>query len=103
MKKIWFILLIMLLPLQTALAAVEAYHGHDTHHQQSDHTAHADADLKSGSICEGDHHHCHGHTTTVLPDCASLHFNSSNFQLQTEWQGHFQTHLSNRIERPKWA
>jgi surfactin synthase thioesterase subunit len=121
MKNFWLILLIFVFPLQAALAAVEAYHGHVSEievgietvlhsHADHDHEHGHESSLKqessdktSNSPCEGDHHHCHAHSVTVLPSFSNFDFPISALAQRIEQHKGFQSHLSNRIERPKWA
>ncbi|MFP5483555.1 MAG: hypothetical protein ACLGGW_09810 [Gammaproteobacteria bacterium] len=119
MKKIGFILLIMLLPLQSAWAAVQLYHAHEPseslvdvvfhNHTELDHDhAHphsAPANHDSSSQDESsasDHHKFHVHslsvlTTTEIPDfpqpAAVQHSRTPALQAGVVFQ---------RIERPNW-
>lgn len=117
MKKVWFVLLMFVIPLQAALAAAETYGSHGsngaftleavahTHadHDHEQHTATDLADPNAGMPCEGDHHHCHGHTVSVLPSFNSLQFPPKAFAQDFEPSSGYQSILSNRIDRPKWA
>lgn len=121
MKNFWLILLMFVFPLQAALAAVEAYHGHGSEielgiesvlhtHVDHDHesslkqeSSDKTSNKTSNSPCEGDHHHCHAHSVTVLPSFSNFEFPTSALAQRIEQHKGFQSHLSNRIERPKWA
>lgn len=103
-------------PLQAALAAVETYHSHGseakvniesvlhTHADHGDHGTSADtSDTSTNSPCEGDHHHCHGHGVTVLSSFTDIEFPPSSLTQATQRDMGYQSHLSSRIERPKWV
>ncbi|MDH4394791.1 MAG: hypothetical protein QE278_03840 [Limnobacter sp.] len=101
-------------PLQAVLAAVEAYHGHGKghgldhestielvlhSHAEHDHNTHHD----TGSACEGDHHHCHAHSVTVLSSLTNFVVPMGSLAQMPARSKGYQSFLSNRIERPKWA
>lgn len=125
MKKIGFILLMMLLPLQSAWAAAQLYHSHDSgdslvdvvfhdhfdkahshSHTHGEHAHEQDNNLDQSSPDQSNatdhHHHFHVHTVSVLSEVNLPDFPSpSAVQLSSipAWQ---ETLLSQRIERPNW-
>lgn len=116
MKKFFLALLMLVLPLQAVLAAVETYSGHGAEHESEieavlhiqdgyDHyAAHHPQDNKNlDSTCDGDHHHCHAHSVSVLPSLLTFAtLPNALDQANDEFNG-FQSFSSNRIERPKWV
>ncbi|MBU0543005.1 MAG: hypothetical protein KKC58_11505 [Gammaproteobacteria bacterium] len=125
MKNFGFILLMMLLPLQSAWAAVLLYHSHgsgdsladvvfhnhlDTSHSHT-HTHGEHAHVQGNNTDQSDpdeanttdhHHHFHVHTVSVLSEVNVLDFPlPSAVQLSSlpAWQ---ETLFSQRIERPNW-
>ena len=118
MRNFWLVLLMVFFPLQAALAAVETYHSHGseakvniesvlhTHadHHDHDHGVNPDHyDTNTHSPCEGDHHHCHGHGMTVLCSFTGFEFSPATLTQVTQGDPSYQSHLSSRIERPKWV
>lgn len=125
MKKIGFLLLMMLLPLQSAWAAVQLYHSHGSnnslvevvfhdhfdkaHNHAHSHGEHAheqgsdpDQSNQDQSIATDHHHHFHVHTVSVLSEVDLPNLPSpSAIQLSIipVWQ---ETLFSQRIERPNW-
>ncbi|MEH6999114.1 MAG: hypothetical protein V7542_12005 [Limnobacter sp.] len=119
MTKIYVLLLIMMLPLQSLWAAVELYHVHDSGHASSlqavghshgnhDHSS-TSADTQSRqdnagkSTCDADHHHCHAHSASVLPSLLTIEMLPHALDQESDQFTGFQSFSSNRIERPKWA
>lgn len=117
MTNFWLILLTFVFPLQAALAAVEAYHVHGSEieagiesvlHTHADHEHESwikqeSSDKINKSPCEGDHHHCHAHNLTVLVSFSSFEFPLGAWAQLYEQHKGYQSYLSSRIERPKWA
>ena len=125
MKKIGFILLMMLLPLQSAWAAAQLYHSHGSgdslvdvvfhdhfdkahshSHTHGEHAHEQDNNLDQSSPDQSNatdhHHHFHVHTVSVLSEVNLPDFPSpASVQLSSipAWQ---ETLLSQRIERPNW-
>ena len=109
MKKILLILLMLIVPLQAALAAVGNGHGHEqanqaTHHEHAV-TDHEHSTETPTTHCEGGyhHHHCQAPHLGVLPETRLGMLPTSGLLPNPERHTHFQSFLSNRIERPKWA
>lgn len=117
MKFFVLVLLMMILPAQATLAAVENAHGHTfalEHHNNTTtpsegdehHTSCADKHAeqsKTTSHCEQGHHHCHAANLGVLPDVATLHVDVNAWRLPSDRRTSFQSFLDSRIERPNWA
>jgi hypothetical protein len=117
MKLFVLVLLMMILPAQATLAAVENTHGHTfalEHHEKTvaltaenehhdpcvdQHKEHSN----SPSHCEQGHHHCHAGNLGVLPNVTSFHVDASVWRQAADTQTQFQSFLDTRIERPKWA
>lgn len=106
-------LLMMILPTQATMAAVENAHGH-TSAQEQHHAAtlgeiadhHDDQhteQTQSPSHCEQGHHHCHTSNLGVLPNVATLQVNVGACHQASDTKTQFQSFLDSRIERPKWA
>lgn len=106
--------LMLILPAQASLAAMENAHGHtftiEPHHhtaalnEQADHhdaqhTEHA----QSLSHCDQGHHHCHASNLGVLPNVTTLQVNLGACHQASDTKTQFQSFLDHRIERPKWA
>lgn len=111
MKKLFLMMVMCALPLQAVLAAVETYVGHEVQyelladsllHVHSD-TDHQHDQASSDNTCDGDHHHCHAHTISVLPGALIFHLPSQTTEPLGEWSAGFQSLLIDRIERPKWV
>lgn len=121
MKKFFVVLLILVLPLQAALAAVEAFtghgaehesaietvlHTHDGHDHHATHHSHQDKqqdNKQQDQTCDGDQHHCHAHTVSVLPHLLTFAMLPHVLDQAPERFNGFQSFSSNRIERPKWV
>lgn len=116
MKKFFLVLLMLVLPLQAALAAVETYSGHGAEHESAieavlhtldghdHHAAHHSQDNKQqDQTCDGDHHHCHAHSVGVLPNLLTFVTLPHALNQASEQFNGFQSFSSNRIERPKWV
>ena len=111
----------LVLPLQAVLAAVETYHGHGaahesaieavlhTHNGHDHHAAHhahqnqQHDNNQQDQTCEGDHHHCHAHSVSVLLNLLAFATLPHALDQVPEQFNGFQSFSSNRIERPKWA
>ena len=117
MKNFFLVLLMLVLPLQAALAAVETYNGHGaehdsaikavlhTHDGHDHHAAHAphQNNKQLDQTCDGDHHHCHAHSVSVLPGLLTFATLPNALDQAPEEFNGFQSFSSNRIERPKWV
>jgi len=121
MKKFFLVLLILVLPLQAALAAVETYNGHgaehesaieavlhthDGHDHHATHQTHQDKqqdNKQQDQTCDGDHHHCHAHSVSVLPNLLTFATLPNALDQAPEEFNGFLSFSSNRIERPKWV
>ena len=121
MKKFFLVLLMLVLPLQAALAAVETYHGHGaddesaieavlhTHKGNDHHAAHdphqnqQHDNKQQDQTCDGDHHHCHAHSVSVLPNLLTFATLPNALDQAPAGFNGFQSFSSNRIERPKWV
>jgi hypothetical protein len=125
MKNLGFILLIMLLPLQSAWAAVQLYHSHgsgdslvdvvfhdhlDTSHSHT-HTHGEHAHEQSSNPDQNDrdqtnttdhHHHFHVHTVSVLSEVNLPDFPSPSAVQHSSIPAWQETLFSQRIERPNW-
>lgn len=126
MKKLGFILLMMLLPIQSAWAAVQLYHSHGSSdslveavfhdhldaahshsHTHGEHHAHeqgnnADQFDRDQSNATDHHHHFHVHTMSVLSEVNLPEFPAPSAVQHSSiptWQ---ETLFSHRIERPNW-
>lgn len=120
MKKIGFILLIMLLPLQSAWAAVQLYHSHEStatladivfhNHASAAHGhSHAVSDHDEQELANSDqsdtsdhHHHFHVHTVSVLNNVIEPHFPSPSAVQHSRIPALQDTLFPQRIERPNW-
>lgn len=111
MKKLFLMMVMCALPLQAVLAAVETYVGHEVQyelladsllHVHSD-TDHQHDQASSDNTCDGDHHHCHAHTISVLPGALVFHFPAQAIDRLNERSTGFQSFYSDQIERPKWV
>lgn len=119
MKKIGFIFLIMLLPLQSAWAAVQLYHAHGPseslvdvvfhNHTELDHDhAHphsAPANNDSSAQDESsasDHHHFHVHSLSVLTTTEIPDFPQPTAVQQSRTPALQAGIVFQRIERPNW-
>jgi hypothetical protein len=124
MKKLGFILLMMLLPLQSAWTAAHLYHSHDSsdalveavfhdhfesgHGHAHTHGEHAHEQGKSPDQSDGDesgatdHHHFHVHTISVLGDLNVPDFPSPSAVQHSRNPAWQETLFSQRIERPNW-
>jgi hypothetical protein len=117
MKRFFLALLMLVLPLQAVLAAVETYHGHGAEHESAieavfhthdgydHHAAHHEPDnnKQQDQTCDGDHHHCHAHSVSVLPSLLTFATLPNALDQEPEEFNGFQSFSSNRIERPKWV
>jgi hypothetical protein len=111
MKKLALIFLLLILPLQATLAAVEAYSTHGVEHEsalevvihlQSDHD-HLFNPAQSDDVCDGDHHHCHAHSVSLLSNVMVFETPPSAKDHALERRNIFQSFFSHQIERPKWC
>jgi hypothetical protein len=106
MKKFFLVLLMLVLPLQAALAAVETYNGHGVEHESA-----IEAVLHTH---DGHDHHAayhepdnnkqqDAHSVSVLPSLLTFTTLPNALDQAPEEFNGFQSFSSNRIERPKWV
>lgn len=125
MNKLCIVLLIVLMPLQSAWAAVQLYHSHgsgyslvdvvfhdhlDTSHSHT-HTHGEHAHEQSSNPDQNDrdqtstaehHHHFHVHTVSVLSEVNLPDFPSPSAVQHSSIPAWQETLFSQRIERPNW-
>lgn len=110
----------MLLPLQSAWAAVQLYHNHDStaaladivfhDHANSSHShshsvnGHDEHDRSNPDQPDSSdhHHHFHVHTMSVLGQNEILHFPAPSAVHHSNISALQETLFSQRIERPNW-
>ena len=120
MKKIGFILLMMLLPLQSAWAAVQLYHSHGSSdslvdvvfhdHSEAPHSHTHSHDAPVGALDSSSdqsdaadhHHHFHVHTVSVLSEVNLPDFPTPSAVQHSSIPAWQETLFSQRIERPNW-
>jgi hypothetical protein len=116
MKKICLFMMMLIFPLQAALASLEAYHGQQSDHDSTaeyilhqhdeltkskvSHTKHCE---KTQSNCENDHHFCPSVSVFTPPLLVEQLFPELSTLKHSTWTEQYESRLVNRIERPKWV